>query len=296
MKQLRKLLSNQCVVALDTNLLSALEKEQPPDWLESFVTISRSGVRFSIPDLCIGERIDSFENADPSFHNAMVGQWQRMASRLDSFIWQELPCLPLRADLFDLMDFHERGVESFRENQFSVGVSKELYSYMNNYENSLFNKSEFRKPFLEDIERERCKWKSYVESIRKEADAKTKEQILSSYLSEIDDSFASLAVSSTLLELPIRFAVERAFDPEYDPCAKKCKYKGTKIKPKNDGLDYQLLYLTMLSVNVCAYDGFFEEARCLGMTGSNCCHSPETLIDEWGKGVLPHVNTFEVEC
>ena len=59
--QIRQLLSGQCVVALDTNVLSELEKGTP-EWFGGLVKMREGDVKFVIPDLCIGERLNSYPN------------------------------------------------------------------------------------------------------------------------------------------------------------------------------------------------------------------------------------------
>ena len=117
----------------------------------------------------------------------------------------------------------------------------------------------------------------------------TKEQLFSWMLSRHEANFVPHDKITDLLKLPIRFVVERVSDPDYDPYAKKCHYQGVEIKPKNDGLDYHILYLTMLSINICSFDGFFQQARSLNLPRCCCCYSPETLFEAWHHGDLPKV-------
>lgn len=118
--QLRCLLSGNCVVALDTNVLKALEDEPLPKWFGQFAEMREAGVKFSIPELCVGERLNRFEHAEARCLKNMKEEWYRIVSHLDDIIWHDLPCLPLRGDLYDLVGIQEQDKEHVRDKPFSV--------------------------------------------------------------------------------------------------------------------------------------------------------------------------------
>ena len=223
----------------------------------------------------------------------MKKKWRTMALRMESIVWQELPCLPTRGDLYDLMNLNILESPFIRANPFSVETSREMYYLFRDYPNSQYNRSEFRKPFIDESNKTQHQWKNYIASIRQEMNSKSKEQICFEYLSEIDKTFFSLALPSSLMELPIRFAVEKAYDPEYDPTLQHCRFNGRRVNPTNDGLDYHLLYLTILPVNICSRDDtFFDLARSLNLERSCCCYNPALLIDAWRNRDLSPISTF----
>ena len=158
--QLRKLLFGKCVVALDTNVLIDLEEEKEPAWFRNFVKMRDAGVRFSIPDLCVGERLNRFEHAEAKCFKNMEEGWCRMVSHLDEIIWHDLPCLPLRGDLYDLVGIQERGKERVRDKPFSVERAKELYRFFCDYANSPYNRKEQRYPCIVEFKKVRREWKN----------------------------------------------------------------------------------------------------------------------------------------
>ena len=204
-----------------------------------------------------------------------------MVSRLDSIIWQDLPCLPLRGDLFDIVGIGERGPRIRRERPFTRCTSQELFKCLHDYENRRFDVPEFRMPFEEEIEEVRSKWKDRVLAIRAAALGIPKERLLPNILVRHAREFFP-GDASDMVELPFRFLIDRAYDSSY------CNPDLGK-RTKNDGLDYLILYLTMASVNVCSTDRFFVQARSLGLLQSFCCHTPKTLVEAWEKGALSRV-------
>lgn len=279
---LRNLLSGKRVVALDTCVLGELEWDVAPPWFNHFKAMKDDGVRFAIPDLCVGERLECFANADPACLTVMKENWKRMVSRLDSIIWQDLPCLPLRGDLFDIVGIGERGPRIRHERPFTMGTSQELFKCLHDYENSRFDAPEFRMPFEEEMEEVRSKWKDRVLAIRAAASGIPKERLLSNILVRQAREFFFPGGASDIVELPFRFLIDRAYDSSY------CNPDLGK-RTINDGLDHLILYLTMASVNVCSTDRFFAQARNLGLPQSFCCHTPNTLLEAWEKGALLRV-------
>ena len=279
---LRNLLYGQRVVALDTCILGELEQDMPPAWLKHFQAMRDDGVRFVIPDLCVGERLECFANANPASLPVMKDNWARMASRLDSIIWRDLPCLPLRGDLFDIVGIGKYGLNACRECPFTRCTAQKLYEHFHDYENSRFNSSEYRMSFEEEIEKVRSDWKDKVLVIRAEALGIPQEQLLPYILAKQECAFSFPGDSPEMIELPFRFLVERVCDLSY------CSPDLGK-RTKNDGLDFQMLYLTMASINVCSMDRFFQMAHELDCARSCCCHSPDTLFSDWQAGSLPIV-------
>jgi len=287
-----RLLSGECVVALDTNILDRLEKNSPPTWLPEFQRMKNSGVRFVIPDLCVGERIECFTKACASSIPSMKLKWKQMAKQLDSIIWRDLPCVPLQGDLFDIVGIKERGVTISRQDPFTVCKAKKLYQHLHGYECSLYNVQKYRVPFEEVIDKKRADWIAAIKKIRQllnfdacgdgNGHKISKDTLLKLILMVHSANFTFEWLDSSILELPFRFLVERVYDKSYcNPCLGR--------RHKNDGLDYLILYLTMASVNVCSTDRFFAQARNLGLPQSFCCHTPKTLLEAWGKGALPRV-------
>lgn len=287
-EQLKQLLTDKIVVALDTNLLSALEKDPLPTWFEEFISMKEAGVRFSIPDLCVGERLNCYKHPNPAYIPLMNKKWQKMVSRLDVIIWKELPCLPLKGNLFDLVDIHESGDQFIRDKKFSINVSLKLYNHLHNYESSSYNAPQYRTCFETESEQERSKWKEWIKSLRESEYTKhmPPEELFSWLLSAHENCFSPQTIIADFFSLPIRFVSERVSDVDYNPFADHCRYMGKRIDPKNDGLDFLMLFLTMLSINVCSFDGFFEQARSLNLPKSFCCHTPETLVAAWRDQAL----------
>ena len=284
---LRNLLLGQRVVALDTCVLGELEQDKPPAWFNHFQAMSDDGVRFAIPDLCVGERLKCFANANQSYLSTMRGKWKRMVSRLDSIIWKDLPCLPLRGDLFDIVGIGENGVKGCREHPFTVCKSQEHYEYFHDYENSRYKSPEYLVQFDEAIEIVRKDWKDNVLRFRLESRETSKEQLLSAVLVIQARTFSFPEDASQMVELPFRFLIERAYDMSYcNPALGK--------RTKNDGLDFQMLYLTMAFINVCSTDRFFRMAHDLECVRSCSCHTPGTLLRDWQAGNLPTVKLDSV--
>lgn len=279
---LRNLLLGQKVVALDTCVLGELEQDKPPVWFNHFQAMSDDGVRFVIPDLCVGERLKCFANANQAYLSMMREKWKRMVSRLDSIIWKALPCLSLRGDLFDIVGIRENGVKGCREHPFTVCKAQKLYEYLHDYENSRYNTPEHLVQFEEAIEIVRKDWKDKVLSFRLGSREISKEQLLSSILVIQARTFSFPEDASEMVELPFRFLIERAYDRSY------CNPDLGK-RTKNDGLDFQMLYLTTAFINVCSTDRFFHMAHDLGCSRSCCCHTPDTLLWDWKAGNLPTV-------
>ena len=279
---LRNLLSGQSVIALDTCVLGELEQGVSPTWFERFQLMSESGVRFVIPDLCIGERAECFANANPACLPMMKDNWKRMVSRLDFIIWKDLPCLPLRGDLFDIVGIGGNGIGVRRESPFTKCKAQKLYEHFHDYENSRFNSSEYRMQFEEEIEKVRNDWKDKVLSIRTVVHEISQEQLLSLILAILMRTFSFPCDAPEIVELPLRFLVERAYDQSY------CNPDLGK-RTKNDGLDFQMLYLTMAFINVCSTDRVFQLAHDLECRRSCCCHTPDTLFLDWQAGNLPIV-------
>lgn len=293
-KEIRHLLSGECVVALDTSILDLLEKESEPGWFAEFVEMSNAGVRFVIPDLCVGERIECFAKARSSCIPSMKLKWRTMISRLDYIIWQELPCLPLRGDLFDLIGIHERDVAFSRHDPFTISTAKELYKHLHDYEGSRYNAPNYRVPYEDEIKRKRDEWKRSVLNFRELLKTKDKngregslviekERLLKFFLRAQEISFSFRGDNPSVLDLPFRYLIERIYDPKY------CN-PNLGRRTKNDGIDFLILHLTMASINVCSTDCFFKRARNLYSTKSSCCHAPETLLSDWRNGVLPRVD------
>lgn len=289
-KELRQLLYGECVVALDTNVLINLEEKDEPAWFKDFVKMREAGVKFSIPDLCIGEIITRFECAEPKYLPNMKDEWLRMMSRLNYIIWRELPCLPLRGDLYDLFGIKESGKKYLvRTRPFSVERAKELYRFLGDYESSQYNTVPYRAPIIDEFKKVRREWKDEIVKGREKAKGKTIEEVCEGRLAELESAFTAPVKVSSLFELPVRLSAEFALNRDYKPTDDddiSC-LQGRKKKPSNDGLDYQILYLTMASINVCSCDGFFLRARKLGLSRSCCCHNPETIFKEWEKRTLP---------
>ena len=177
-QELRNLLSGQRVVALDTCVLGELELDMPPLWFKNFQTMRDDGVRFVIPDLCVGERLRCFANANHEYHHMMTEKWRKMVLRLDSIIWKDLPCVPLRGDLFDIVGIQEKDISVCRESPFTKYKARELYDYFHGYENSQFNSPEYRLRFEIEIEKVRDEWKKMIESFRGVARETPKEHVL----------------------------------------------------------------------------------------------------------------------
>ena len=283
------------MVALDTNILSALEDE--PVWFGQFVEMREAGVKFSIPDLCVGERLNRFEHVAPSCHEKMKDGWHRMVPCLDAIIWHDLPCLPLRGDLCDLVGIRERGCEHVRENPFSVERAKELYQFLCDYANSPYNRKGQRDSCIKEFKKVRREWKGWILDWRERSKGKSTEEMCNEYVSDLEAGLVAPEGISQLFELPVRFAAECAHDSRYCPTDDDyCCRHNKKLKPSNDGLDYAILYLTMASINICSCDKLFK--RVGGMKNfarSCCCHRPETIYDEWYRGKLPHVVLPQVE-
>ena len=293
-KELRKLLINECVVALDTNVLSALENPCEPVWLDQFSEMKNRGIRFSIPDVCIGEHINSFENVDSDCREKLAENWERMSSRLDALIWNDLPCLPLRGNLYDLVGISEKGAVQSRSNVFSIGISQRLYSFFYNYGHSQYNCPDYRQCFIDDIANERCKWRKLIQGLREERRGKSEADLFLDSLASHKEDFYSETDISELLELPVQFAVVHACNPNYNPSCITKVQKG-KIKYNNDGLDYLILHLTMASINICSCDHFFDTARKMNFNRSNCCHTPASLYNDWKSGGMPKVMIDDVQ-
>lgn len=311
--QLRKLLSHEYVVALDTNILSALEKEIEPCWFSQFVEMCEVGVKFSIPDVCIGEHLESYDQPPSD----MKEKWERMASRLNAFIWQDFPCLPMRGAIYELVGIQQKddGADCDHD-QFSCEISKMLYEYFINYDSSPYNKTEYRERFKKEVAKARSHWGELIASLRKDRiwEPEQLTKCLMEYLTEQNKSQLSNQKISQLtrefkeirkeqlcklmllsyqrdfpsvdivnrLTLPYRFAIEHASDLEYDPLTEHCRYRGRRVKPKNDGVDYQILLLTMASINICSNDeSFFHRVRDLNHTKSCCCYTPDCLGGGW---------------
>ena len=312
--QIRRLLSGKCVVALDINILSALEKEPEPCWFRQFVEMGKAGVKFSIPDVCIGEHLECYDNPI----NDIREKWENMASKLNAIIWHELPCLPMRGDLFRLVGINENNEEwDVCYNDFSCDISKALYDYFIDYTNSPYNKPEYRARFKNEVEKVRCRWTKLIAGLRKDGIWETaqlsnclmsclteeqtarlsaqgiaqlelveklksiqKKQLCDSMLRDWRQHFSSADIVDRLA-LPFCFAIEHASDLEYDSSAKHCRYRGHRIKPRNDGVDYQILLLTMASINICSFDGFFQRVHDLNLTKSCSCYTPESLCGGW---------------
>lgn len=278
----RNLLSGQRVVALDTCVLAELEEDIPPAWFKHFQAMRDDGVRFVIPDLCVGERLECFTKAKSAWFSEMKERWKRMVSRLDSIIWQDLPCLPLRGDLFDIVGIGDDCVNGRRESPFTMCKAQELYEHFHGYENSQYNSHEYLIQFEEAIDIVRNDWKDKVLRIRQAAHNIPKEQLLSFILATQDRTFSFPGGASEMVGLQFRFLVERAYDLSY------CNPDLGK-RTKNDGLDFLMLYLTMVSINVCSLDRFFHKAHELASAKSCCCHSPNTLFFDWQVDSLPVV-------
>ena len=281
-QELRDLLWGQRVVALDTCVLAELEKEPTPAWFTHFQVMRDDGVRFAIPDLCVGERLRCFDTAPQEYIPMMEERWMKMVLLLDSIIWKDLPCLPLRGDLFDIVGIGEGGLNCCRERPFTKHTAQELYEYFHNYENSRFNSPEYRESFEEEIEKVRNAWKDKVLCIRAADPRIPQKQLLSDILARQACEFCFPGNTSEMVELPFRFLIERAYDQSY------CNPDLGK-RTQNDGLDFLMLYLTMVSINVCSTDGFFQKAHNLECAKSCCCHSPDTLFLDWQAGNLPIV-------
>ena len=205
-----------------------------------------------------------------------------MVSRLDSIIWKDLPCLPLRGDLFDIVGIGENGVKGCRKHPFTMCKAQKLYEYLHDYENSRCNSPEYLVQFEETIEIVRKDWKDKVLSFRLGVHEISKEELLSSILDIQARTFSFPEDASEMVELPFCFLIERAYDMSYcNPDLKK--------KKKNDGLDFQMLYLTMAFINVCSTDKFFRMAHDLECERSCSCHTPDTLVGDWQAGNLPTV-------
>ncbi len=286
--ELRKLLINECVVALDTNVLSALENPCEPGWLNQFSEMKDSGIRFSIPDICIGEHINSFENIGSACREKLAEKWERMSSRLDTIIWKDLPCLPLRGDLYDLVGIREKRAIRSRNNLFTIDISQQLYQFFKQYGHSPYNCQEHRQCFIDDIANERCNWRKLIQGLREERKDKSESDLFLDSLASHKEDFYSEADISELLEVPVQFAVVHACNPNYNPSCIK-KVQKCKIEYNNDGLDYLILHLTMASINICSCDHFFEDVRKLNLARSNCCHKPMALYDDWKSNVLTKV-------
>ena len=289
--QLRCLLSGNCVVALDTNVLKALEDEPLPKWFGQFAEMREAGVKFSIPELCVGERLNRFEHAEARCLKNMKEEWYRMVSHLDDIIWHDLPCLPLRGDLYDLVGIQEQDKEHVRDKPFSVERAQELYRFLYDYANSPYNRKEQREPCIEEFKKVRREWKEWILDWRKKSSGKSVKEMYDGHMSELESTFTSPLEIVSLFELPVRFAAECAHDHRYFPTDDDdCCCQEKNVKPSNDGLDYAILFLTMASINICSFDRLFK--RVGGMKGfcrSCCCHKPETIYDKWHEGNLPRV-------
>ncbi len=313
-EEIRHLLSGECVVALDTNILSALEKEPEPCWYRQFMEMSKAGVKFSIPEVCIGEHLECYNNPI----NDIREKWGNMVSKLNAIIWHEFPCLPMRGALYELVGIQQNDDESdCCCDQFTCVTSRELYEYFINYDSSPYNKPECRARFENEVEKACCYWKELIASLRKDGIWETeqlsnclmrclteeqtarlsaqgaaqlelveklktiqKKQLCDSLLRDWRRHFSSVDIVDRLA-LPFCFAIEHASDLDYDSSAKHCRYRGHRIEPRNDGVDYQILLLTMPSINICSYDGFFQRAHDLELKKSCSCYTPDSLCGEW---------------
>ena len=289
--KIRQKLSGKIVVALDTNVLSALESEQKPSWFSDFIEMSKNEIFFSIPDLCIGEHINSYEYIEERCCNLLAEKWKRMIARIDQIIWKELPCLPLRGDLYDLVGFVEKNAMFSRNNVFTIETSQRLYRHFYGYANSTYNATEWRQSFIDEVSRERAKWRDLIQCIRKKLETIPKEELFEYILAKHNAEFSCNADLRQILALPVRFAIEHASDSQYDPSP--CKKGKDKKNFNNDGLDYLILHLTMASINICSSDHFFRDARKLNLLRVNCCYSSDSLVANWRSGELPKVSLGE---
>ena len=259
--QIRQLLSGQCVVALDTNVLSELEKGTP-EWFGGLVKMREGDVKFVIPDLCIGERLNSYERADAKCLEDMKLKWRMMVSQLDKIIWKDFPCVPLRGELYDLVGIKERDKEEpyIRERPLTVDGAKELNRFLCGYENSQFNVKHSRDLIITEFKKVRHDWKCCILRKREKWEGKSVKEMCDEQMAELEAAFEAPIGISNLFELPVRVAAERVHDVRYNPTDDEdVNYPTKKNKTAcNDGLDYAILFLVMASVNVCSCDGFLR--------------------------------------
>ncbi len=310
--ELRKLLSGQCVVALDTNILSKFERETPPKWFDQVVEMQKAGVRFSIPDLCIGEHLKSYDCESSDFRERMHRNWERMVLLLKKIIWEDLPCLPMKGVLYNLVGVYEHEkTRASHEKRFSSATSKALYDFFIHYDHdNKFNRLEYRAKFAEEIKKGRQSWNDRITCLRQwglwDVEKLTRQikervtlqltekewaQLVRQYIELQKEQLCKMILLfhshqfslSNQLEFMWRVAIEYAADLDYNPFLEHCRFKGHRVEPENDGLDYLILQLTMASINICSCDGFFHNARTLNMPSSRCCLKPETLYDEWRR-------------
>ena len=287
------ILAGSPIVALDTCTFANFKN--PNKYHTQFLELKNKGVRFVIPDVCIGEAMDSFNDEDSgASRENRYERWEKMAYWMPRYVWEEFPVFPTNAPLFRAAQIFER--TPLRANigngiPFTAGYSRQLFRHFLEYAAAeRAGRNLPRTPFDESKKNAQQLWRNHCEDVRKVAHngdshaklAGNKEDVgnLKNDLQKYHDNCFSS-----------RPAVSKKMDGilEYQAwlfLRGRESYNANSSKKDNDGIDYNVLLQMILPAYVCSDDQFFTNYhKNVSSFQKDWCMTPAELFKT--DGALP---------
>lgn len=273
--------ANTTIVVLDTSPARNLGyANDPPPWVETFVSMKKRGYSFSLADNAFAELLSQMMS------QAMgVEQAARMLKLLKAFLNPDLPILPGKSDLYALIGSNERASD------WSVGQVRSLSIQAWDVLNCSSSATEVGLSSVEnELQSEREAWFAIFETLGKR-------DTTGEPLNEYEHSQLTIALTSGDSEVPelspllsVRWDLQmRLLWRQYVRSKKTSEpYDPTSRKKRNDGIDFDLFHYFLLPAFVVATDsGFFEKLVDINSYQKAWFWKPEALAQAWANGERP---------
>lgn len=265
------IISGSPIVALDTCTFANFKNSNAHKYHALFLDLKNQGVRFVVPDVCIGEAMGVFndENLQVSRENR-YDMWGRMAYWMHRYIWKEFPVFPTNTHLFRAARVFEKSTHPAdvgRDIPFTAGYSRQLFKHFLEYAEA--EKAGRNLPitrFDESLEPARQLWRKHCEDVREVAHdgrgssgkyAGRKEDVaeLKVKLQKYhDDVFSSSPPVSIKMDGILEYQAWLFL-------RNRESYNANSNRNENDGIDYNVLLQMILPAYVCSDDHFFVNYR-----------------------------------
>ncbi|MEZ8484715.1 hypothetical protein [Vibrio splendidus] len=280
----RKLIpDDEIIVVLDTSPIRNLAHGAPPEWLDVFIEMSKSGYSFSLADTTAGELMVQYRSGRIPHEG-----YEQMLVHLEKFLNPKVPIIPGKVDV-ELMIGIEHETYNIEETAF---IALEAWRLLQSPNESDFS---IGPPFEELIEEERSEWVRFLSNTAEHTYSygldisKMNPDDTANFLSSITEQhlYPNIAIEPPMttrmhLELLYRFRQMAR------TTLKKKPYDPRNKKKKNDGIDVDLYKYFILPALVVADDsGFFNSIENIDSFQKNWFFRPQELADTWQKGHKP---------
>jgi hypothetical protein len=274
---------DQIIVILDTSPARKLAHEDLPDWVETYVEMSKDGYSFSLADLTGAELIMQFRSG-----KIPRDGYDEMLKHLRRFLNPNMPIMPGKVDL-ELMI----GIPHMDYNILETKhLSQQGWHLLNNPELADYSIG----PSFEEIrEDERSEWIAFLERLSEVSFcmgldiSKMKPEDTAEFLASLAEEKLD---SGTNLEPPMSVRMHLEIRHRFRQMArtrqKKKAYNPLNNSKKNDGLDVALYKYFILPAFVIAEDsGFFNSLEGINSFQRSWFLKPQELADQWKSALKP---------